>query len=701
MLIRYSRWDGSQSLPDFDADDLLAAMADDLVADGDPRRALERLWRRGLRTREGREVPGLRDLLERVRRQRQGLLDRHRLDGVLDELRQALEVVLRTERQGIERRLAEARRQAIDGGAGERPALPPGPRPASGPDPPRSPEPGEPSGAETGPDPAERLRQLEAMAAERLQRLDQLPADPGGQIRGLQDYPFMDVEAWQKFQALMLRLRSEMMRNQIGGLMAGMRSLSPGEMQAIRDMLGDLNRMLRARASGAQPDFQGFMKKWGQLFPGVNDLDQLLADLERRAAEMESLLRSLAPAERRELEELQDALLRDEGLKDELAELGENLRRLAPDRQANRYRMQGRDPLSLQQALALMGTLHDLDRLEGDLRQAVEAGDPGAVDAEALRQRLGDETAAQLAQLQRLAEKLEEAGYLERKGRRWELTPAAIRKIGQRALTEIFSALRRDRVGQHATDRRGAGGDRSDTTKAYEFGDPFLLDLGGTLANALRRRGPGLPVRLRPDDFDVYRTELSTRCATVLLVDMSRSMIYRDCWVAAKRVALALHALIRGQYPRDQLEVVGFSLYARRYAAEVLPALRISERNYGTNMHHALLLARQTLGRHRGPNKQIIMITDGEPTAHLEGTKAYFDYPTTRRTWELTRSEVVRCTREGIRINTFMLEDSPGLIRFVADLARINRGRALFVTPERLGEYVLVDFLNGRQKRVG
>jgi uncharacterized protein with von Willebrand factor type A (vWA) domain len=664
VLIRYSRWDGSQAVPDFDADDLLSAMADDLVADGDPRRALERLWRRGFRTREGREVPGLRDLLERLKRERERLLAHHQLDGLLDELRAALDDVLRTERAGIEQRLEEARQSST-------------------------------------PDTAEPRQKLEAMATERRQRLDQLPPDLGGQIRALQDYPFMDVEAWQKFQALMLRLRQELVQSQIGGLMQAMRGMGPGEMATLREMLRDLNQMLRERRSGGQPDFQGFMQKWGAFFPDARSLDELLDQLERRGAELESLLQSLSPEQRRELQSLQEALLADDGLRDELEELGDNLQRLAPTRGARGYRFRGEAPLSLQQALDVMGTLHGFDQIEGQLRAAEQGGQPDLVDPEALRRHLGDEAADQLRELRRLAEKLEEAGYLERKGRRWELTPAAIRKIGQRALTEIFAALRRDRVGQHPTDRRGAGGDRADLTKRYEFGDPFLLDLQGTLANALRRDGPRLPLRIAADDFEVYRTELSTRCATVLLLDMSRSMIYRDCWVAAKRVALALHALIRGQYPRDHLEVIGFALYARRYAPEVLPALRISERNYGTNMQHALLLARQSLARHRGENKQIIMITDGEPTAHLEGTEAYFDYPTTRRTWILTRAEVARCTREGIRINTFMLEDSPGLMRFVNDIARINRGRALFVTPERLGEYVLVDFLSGRQKRVG
>jgi uncharacterized protein with von Willebrand factor type A (vWA) domain len=301
----------------------------------------------------------------------------------------------------------------------------------------------------------------------------------------------------------------------------------------------------------------------------------------------------------------------------------------------------------------------------------------------------------------RTVEKLEAAGYLEQRGRQWTLTPQAIRKIAQRALAELLGQLRRDRPGRHRVDARGAGGDPTDESKAYEFGDPFLLDLRETLGSAVRRQGPGLPVRLEPGDFAVRRTELSTRCATALLLDMSRSMIYRGCWTAAKKVALALHALIRGQYPQDALYVIGFSLYARELDPDAVPSVVLTDRHYGTNMQHALQLARRLLSRHRGGNRQVVMITDGEPTAHLEGTEAYFDYPTTRRTWQLTQAEVLRCAREGVTINTFMLEDSPGLVRFVSEMSRINRGRAFFVQPDRLGEYVLVDYLARKQKRVG
>jgi uncharacterized protein with von Willebrand factor type A (vWA) domain len=666
-VIRYSRWDGSQSLPDFDADDLLAAMADDLVADGDPRRALEELLRRGFRTRAGDRVPGLRDLLERLRGQRRALLDRHDLGDVLGDLRRRLQDVLETERRGIERRIEGARQAAAAG------------------------------------DPAAEAhrQELERIAAERRAALDALPKDLGGAVRGLQNYQFVDPEAWQKFQELMLRLRQEMNQSLFGQLKQGLEGLGAEGAGALRDMLRDLNRLLRQQAAGGRPDVPSFMARWGGMFPGVENMDQLLEQLARQSAQLQSLLESLTPEQRRELAELQQAMLDAPGMQEALSELGEHLDRLGLGRAARRYRPEGETPLSLQEALRLMGQLHELDDLEGDLREAERSGRASGVDAERVRRALGDEAGDEADALRRLAETLEQAGYLEQRGRRWALTPRAIRKIAQRALAEVLGQLRRDRPGRHAVAARGGGGDPADESKPYEFGDPFLLDLRETLANALRREGAGLPLALAGEDFAVRRTELATRCATALLLDMSRSMIYRGCWTAAKKVALALHALIRGQYPQDALYVIGFSLYARELDPDDVPGVVLTDRHYGTNMQHALLLARRLLGRHRGGNRQVVMITDGEPTAHMEGSEAYFDYPTSTRTWQLTQAEVARCAREGVTINTFMLEDSPGLVRFVTEMSRLNRGRAFFVQPDRLGEYVLVDYLARKQKRVG
>jgi uncharacterized protein with von Willebrand factor type A (vWA) domain len=668
MLIKYSRWDGTQNLPDFDADDALAAMADDLMADGDLRRALQRMLRWGAETRDGDKMPGLRDLMERLRQQRKQQLDRYSMSDIVKDLQDKLDDVLKTEREGIERRLDEGRQKAA---SGEHPN-------------------------------AEQLQQmLEKMAAQKQQQLDQLPDDLGGAIKGLQDYDFMDPEARRKFQELMEMLQQQLMQSHFQGMQQAMQNMGPQQMQALRQMVRDLNQMLREKAEGGQPDFRGFMDKWGELFPGVQNLDQLIEQMQRQAAQMQSLLDSMSPDQRQQLEDLMESILKDQALQQELAELAMNLEELYPMQDARRYPFRGDEPLTLQEAMKLMGELQELDQLEKQLRSADDTSDIEGIDADELRRLLGDESADQLEQLKRLTKMLEEAGYLEQKGRRWELTPLAVRKIGQKALRDIFSRLKRDRFGKHETEQRGAGGDPTDQSKRYEFGDPFILDLKQTLRNSIDREGPGTPLRLKPDDFEVHRTELLTQCSTVVMLDMSRSMIYRDCWNAAKRVALALNTLIRGQYPRDELYIVGFSLYARQYQPEALPYLMLTELNYGTNMQHGLKVSRQLLGKHKGGNKQVIMITDGEPTAHLEGTHAYFDYPTTPRTYQQTRAEVTRCTREGITINTFMLEDSPGLMHFVNQMTQINKGRAFYATPDRLGEYILVDYVNQKQKRVG
>jgi uncharacterized protein with von Willebrand factor type A (vWA) domain len=363
-----------------------------------------------------------------------------------------------------------------------------------------------------------------------------------------------------------------------------------------------------------------------------------------------------------------------------------------------RYSFRGDEPLSLQEAMKLMDDLQQLDRVERQLQEAEHSADLDSVDAEELRRLLGDEAAQALEQLKQLRKLLEDAGYIEKKGDRYELTPRAIRKIGQKALRDIFAQLKKDRIGRHETDHRGTGGDRTDDSKQYEFGDPFLLDLKGTVMNAVERQGPGSPVRLQPADFEVYRTELNTQSSTVLMIDMSRSMILRGCFRAAKRVAMALNSLMKAQFPRDNLYIVGFSLLAREVSPESIPTLTCNEWEYGTNMQHAFMLARDLLARHKGSNRQIIMITDGEPTAHLEYGRPEFSYPPTTRTITQTLLEVQRCTRERITINTFMLERTPYLLSFVDQMTKINNGRAFFSSPERLGEYILVDFVNRKRR---
>jgi len=345
--------------------------------------------------------------------------------------------------------------------------------------------------------------------------------------------------------------------------------------------------------------------------------------------------------------------------------------------------------------------MQKMDELEREIRGIRNLEDLDRVESEKVEELLGPQAREDLQKLKDLTKQLEDAGYLEGEGDEMKLTARAIRKIADQALRDVFSVLKRDRLGGHALQRRGAGGDQTDETKEYEFGDPFLLDLKQTVMNAVERQGAGTPIRLAPSDFEVYRTELRTQAATVVMLDMSRSMLNNGYFLPAKKVTLALSALIRGQFPRDALYIVGFSLYARTFTPESLPTLSWSEWNIGTNMHAGFALSRQLLARHKGGNKQILMVTDGEPTAHLEDGVADFSYPPTRRTIEETLKEVQRCTREDITINTFMLERSPWLVSFIEQMAKINHGRAFMAAPEKLGEYVVVDFVKSRRRFIG
>ncbi len=366
----------------------------------------------------------------------------------------------------------------------------------------------------------------------------------------------------------------------------------------------------------------------------------------------------------------------------------------------------GDEALGLEAALDRVAEVQSLAALQAELDDVASPADLAEIDGTRLGELAGDDAARDLEALQGLADALERAGYLTRTGERMELTPRGARRIGQQVLDDLFARLRRDAFGGHRLDRAGRGGEPEETTKPFEFGDPFLLDLRATLANSLRReenapaiRG-GRPLRLSASDFEIHRTELMTRTSTVLLVDMSRSMLLRGCFVAAKKVAVALDTLIRTQFPQDDLTVIGFAYYAREIRPETLAELAWHGYEYGTNLQHGLMLARRHLVAQAAGNREIVVITDGEPTAHFEDGQVEFNYPPTRRTIQETLREVVRCTKAGITINTFMLERSRALAEFVALVTRLNRGRAFYADPEHLGEYVLVDFVSRRTKRV-
>ena len=667
LTFRYSQWDGSQQVFDPDQDDLMEALAEDLMEHGDINRALRDMMRRGMQMPDGQRLDGLRDMMERLRRQRQQQLQRHNMEHTMDDLKEKLQDILQTEREGMDRRLEETQERV-----------------------------GEP-----GQDPTkdQLLENLRKQVERNKETLDSLPESLGGAVRELNEYEFMDPEAARKFQELMDELRGQMANNMMQNMRQNMENMTPGDMSAMRQMLRDLNDMLE---TGGEPNFQEFMDKYGSMFgqdPPQN-LQELLEHMRKQMAQMDSLLNSMSAEQRQEFMDLMDSMMDDETAR-ELSKLASLMSQfLPPDDLGQRYPFMGDDPLDLQQAMQLMGELQDMDQLEKQLQEVARRGNLDDLDLDEIERLLGEEARRNLEQLKDMARMLEEAGFIRHNGDRMELTPRGIRKIGQKALKEVFANLKKDRIASHELYEAGLQGDISGATRQHQFGDPFDISLQKTLSNAIVRNGPGTPVKILPSDFELVEREEATQAATCVLLDQSRSMGHWGSWSSAKKVALALIALVRNKFPRDSIYLIGFSDYGRRIKEEDLPETSWNAWVSGTNMQHALMMSRKLLNNHKGATRQVIMITDGEPTAHMEGDYAAFSYPPSFRTMQETLKEVRRCTQEGVTINTFMLESNPYLLDFVDKLTRINRGRAFYTSPYQLGEYVLVDYINNRRKRV-
>jgi uncharacterized protein with von Willebrand factor type A (vWA) domain len=441
------------------------------------------------------------------------------------------------------------------------------------------------------------------------------------------------------------------------------------------------------------------MEGFGDFFPeNPSTLDELLEQLAQRMAAMQAMLNSMTPEQRAQLQQLSDQLLDDMDLRWQMDQLARNLQGMFPQEGwGQNYQMTGSSEMGMGEAMQTMQQLGDLDRLENLMRNATNPAALSEVDLDRVRDALGDDAAKSLERLAEMTRMLEEAGLVRQKEGRLELTPKGLRNIGNNALRDLFAKLAADTAGQHEVMRTGHGHERTYETKPYEYGDPFRLDLQRTIRNAIRRNGPQTPVQLSPDDFEIETTEHLTRSSTVLMLDLSMSMPMRDNFLPAKKVAMALHALIASRFPRDFLGLVGFSETAYALTAAELPAVSW-DYAYGTNMHHGFTLARKMLAGKAG-TKQIIMITDGEPTAHITPRgDVFFNYPPAPDTLEATLREAARCTREGIRINTFMLDADRGLTAFVEQLTAINRGRAFFTNPQTLGDYVLVDFIEHKRQ---
>ncbi len=637
---RYSRWDDTQDPfgPEVSAGDLLDELSEDILSGLGAQGALSRLLRRGMQG----SFSGLDALRARLRERRAREQDDLDLAGPLEEVRERLDDIVDRERSALSFRAEDD------------------------------------------------TQMREAF-------LDALPPDVPGRIGELNDYRFVDPEAQRLFDELMEHLREQVMGAYFRSMAEGLRSMSSEDMARFRDMLAELNDMIERRDRGEPYDFEAFMKRHGDFFPGnPRTLDELLEQMAARMAAMSRLLASMSPEERAELLALADQVLQDMDLAFEVDRLGANLAGAFPEMRWGDPMMGGGElQMPLSATIDAMERLHDLEELDRSLRGDYAGASIDDVDEEALRDALGEDAVGDLRRLKDIERALERAGLVTRDRGRLEVTPKGARKLGERALVRVFEELRRDREGVHEARDSGGLAEPTGATRPWRFGDAGQIAVQRSVFNAVLRGGPGEPVRLRPDDLELVEAEQRTEAATALLLDLSFSMPLRGHDVHAKKMALALHALIEGRYPHDTLYLIGFSDYARRMQPRDLAASGW-ERVYGTNMHHAFNLAGRLLSEHPNATRQVIMVTDGEPTAHLEGDRAHFSWPPIPKTIRLTLAEATRLAKAGVTLNVFMLEDSPGLIAFMERLAELTAGRVFLMDDTELGTFVLRDFVRRR-----
>jgi uncharacterized protein with von Willebrand factor type A (vWA) domain len=632
-----------------DAGAAVDALADRILDGSSVRDALRDLLRQGM---EG--ARGLDDLRRRIQQRRRELQKSGRLDGLLEKVRDRLDEALEHERSAL------------------------------------------------FPDPSDDARFRESM-------LDMLPDDTSRAVRELADYDWRSPEAQAAYDEIKDMLRRDVLDQQFKGMSQALQNPgSPEQQQAMKDMLSDLNAMLdkHRRGEDVGEDFERFMGKHGEFFPDrPESFEQLLDDLARRAAAMQRMLDSMTPEQREELAGLMEQAWQDMDLASEMSQLQDHLRALRPDLPwQGRQRMQGERGLGLPDATEALAEMADLEALEAQLSQDYAGATLDDVDVEAVERALGRQAVDDIQRLREIERELREQGYLTERS---ELSPKAVRRIGRTALRRVFADLDAGPRGDHEVHDAGAAGEFTGQSRAWEFGDEQPLDVVRTVGNAVRRglaegtRSPGL----RAEDFEVRETETRTRAAVALLVDQSFSMVMNDTWRAAKTTAMALQALAASAYPLDALQVITFANLARTVNPEELPDLAASDIQ-GTNLHHALMLAGRFLDRHRDAEPVCLVVTDGEPTAHLlpaptasGGPDWWFMWPPDRETIDLTVAEVDRLTRRGVPISWFRLGDDPRLERFLDAMARRNGGRVFASDGDRLGDYVVTDYVRARKGR--
>jgi uncharacterized protein with von Willebrand factor type A (vWA) domain len=662
---RYGRWRGGPDplAPPYDVAAAVDEIGDQVLGGSGVREAMRDLLRRGIDGRRGLDQLR-RSVRDRLRQARQA----GRMDGTLEQVRELLDQALEAERAAL------------------------------------------------FPDPDDAARLAEA-------ELDQLPEDTAGAVRALKDHQWRSPEAAQAFQQIQDLLRQEVLDSSFQGMKQALQQMQDGDgaaMQAVKDMVADLSALVDAHNRGEDTDqqFADFMSKHGQFFPDdPQSVEELIDSLARRAAAQERMLAGLSPDQRAELQGLMEQAMGDLGLQSEMSHLSDALRQARPDLPWGQRGPvpDGEQPLGMGDATTAVAELADLESLSQQLSQGYAGASLADIDQELLEQALGRSAVDDLEALRRLERELERQGYLQRSEGALQLSPKAVRRLGATALRRVFAKLSATGRGEHDIADAGAAGELTGASREWRFGDEQPLDVVRTVRNAVLRTAgeprsaaapptaptPHRRVRIAVDDFEVVETERRTGAAVALLVDLSYSMALRGTWGAAKSTAMALHSLVTTRFPQDEIEIIGFSSTAQVLRPETLAELSVDTLQ-GTNLQHGLMLARRFLAKHRDAEPVVLVVTDGEPTAHLEddGTP-YFCWPPMPETIARTVAEVERVARSGATLNVFALDPEPSLVEFVHDITARAGGRVFQPDSERLGEYVVADYLRVRRGRGG
>jgi uncharacterized protein with von Willebrand factor type A (vWA) domain len=641
---RYGVWEGGPDplAPPYDVRAAVDAVGAEVLSGGSLTDALRNLLRHGPDGRGGLDA-----LRERARRMRTEAMRRGRLDGAVTRAQQLLDQAIAAERDALSARTDDDARFA------------------------------------------------EAM-------LDNLPRSTARAVEELAEYSWASPEAAELYRQILDNLRQEVVQQRFAGMKQALSD--PAAQQAVAEMLRDLNNLLdrHARGEDTTDQFAEFMQQHGEYFPeNPADTEELVDLLARRAAAGERLMRSLSPQQRDELEQLMSQAMGDGELGRQMSQLTDNLRALRPGLPWDRgQQVRGSTPLGYGEAASALGEIGELDELIDALGQEHPGATLDDVDVESVERALGRSAADELARIRDLERELRRQGWVTRAADGLSLSPKALRRLGNTALRRVFDTLHGVRQGQHDLHDAGSAGEITGASRQWEFGDEQPLDVVRTVTRAVAR-GAGVPVELAVSDFEVVETERRASAAVALCVDLSFSMVWEGRWGPMKQTALALSHLVATQFPQDALQIIGFARTAAVLSEAQLAGAE-PDWDKGTNLQHALRLAGRHLRRHPGSEPVIMVVTDGEPTSHIDADgEAFFAWPPVSETIRATVREVDHLTRFGATLNVFMLGEDAGLRRFVDAVARRNGGRVFTPNADDLGAYVVSDYLRARRGRRG